>query len=756
MASAVVPPKVIRLHTKAYKDGKTLLWLRDQDVSSTTTWKRWAGVVTSIADYQKWKTVADIRYVILRTITQEDVAIIKAISVKNTVFLLADGVFSIIPMADWQSGGYQFIRLNEINTVFPHLLHEWDGSDEDAVACVGIVFLFRHIAYWNGTDARKESLTVNNVRWTEDSTYVPPKLCVMTQYFVHGNAKRAREIRKCLMNNCSNPLVDTIVMLTETDLSAEWESFNGREKIVQHVIGTRLTYADLLRATVDHIAPNTVVAYMNADIYLNDTIKHVYDLDMNDKLLALLRWDTDEKGTAPTIFGPYCDSQDTWIVLSDSIHSRAREGKLDYARFDYQLGRAGCDNRFTADMLSCRFMIINPADTIQTLHIHTSAVRDYNRNDIIMSPYYVYPYTTQIYDTNIVDTCRDVVDKGKGQEYVVQVRCPTPANGVTWCTMIGRHGRFVWEHGVRHHVQPVRPIYSWTHAMATIAGIVYTTRDTFVGKSFQKFSSGATVSLSIDPASTKTRVPMFYNIPVQYVSTFNLLDNYVLYYLARVFQVGKSTDMQGHFLVPEHARNALSVFQRSLQQSMHAIIVTSATSIFSERIIGYMPDVYEISRDDIQALRTHYVEWTADITPKSCVLFVNRTADERISPFTDAMVEGIRGVLGEDWSVDVMDMNDGGTNAYNRLIGKELCVFFGGEKLDNVWPKLWALPARCKVVEFQNELKTHGEFQQMAGAADFDSWLITLHKGSGDEMRGQAVEKFRSWATEGLARSGEN
>jgi hypothetical protein len=244
-------------------------------------------------------------------------------------------------------------------------------------------------------------------------------------------------------------------------------------------------------------------------------------------------------------------------------------------------------------------------------------------------------------------------------------------------------------------------------------------------------------------------VPLYYAVPVQQTSTFNLIDNYLLYYLSRAFQVGASTDMQGHFLAPPYAQGVIESFQRGLSQPMNAILVTPSTSIFSDRIVGYMPSVYEISRDDIQALRSHFVGWSDVIVPKTCVVLVNRTEDERISPFTDAVLDGIRASLGEGWSVDVMDINASGLDAYRRLVGKEMCVFFGGEKLNNTWPKLWALPARCKVVEFQNELKTHGEFQQMAGAADFDSWLITLHKGSGDEMRQQAVDKFQAWLASG-------
>lgn len=745
-----VHPKVIRLHTKAYKDGKTLIWLRDQDVSSATTWKRWDGIVTSIADYQKWKSVANIRFVILRTITAEDVPIIKSIPSNNIIFGITNEVLEVMPMSEWQSKSHQFVNMNSVNMIYPHILNPWDGSDEDAVACIAIVMLYRHIAYWSGSTERQASLAVNNVRWTAEATCVPPKIYTVSQYFVHSNAKRAREIRKCLMNNCVNPLVDKIILLTESDLSSEWESFRGRDKIVQRIIGKRLTYADLLRDTADNVEPNVIVAYMNADIYLDDTIGHVFGLDMRDKLLALLRWDTDEKGTEPVIFGPYSDSQDTWILLSDSIHARARAGSIDYARFDYELGRAGCDNRFTADMLAARFMILNPADTIKTLHIHKSDVRDYKKSDIIPSPYYVYPSSCGIQDTNVIEQYKDILDKGKGTEYNVQIRCPNSANGETWCTMIGRHKRFVWQHSVAHTVNPIRPVYTWNHAMATIAGLVYTTRDTFVGKSFTDFAKDATMSLTIDPAATKTRVPLFYNVPVQHTATLNLIDNYLLYYLSRVFQINATTTEQGYFLAPEHTRGTIELFQRGVEHPMKGILATPSTSIFADRIIGYIPEVYEVSRDDIQALRNHFVEWSAEIVPRTCVVMVNRGGDERLSPFTESIADAIRSALGDSWTVDVMDMNDTGVNAYRRLIGKQMCVFFGGEKLNNIWPKLWALPPRCTVVEFQNELKPNGEFQQMAGAADFDSWIITLHKGSGDEMRQQALDKFRDWAREHL------
>lgn len=732
--ATVTAPKIIRLHTKAYKDGNTLIWLRDQDISVTHTWKRWNGIVTSVADYQKWKQHGTISFVVLPSLVESDFSLFADIDKQSTVFFLDRSVLDTIPGSVWKAEGFRFMLLEDMYGAYPYLFHTWDGTLEDAVACIATVFIYRHIANWDGSDLRKSSLTVNNVRWTSSQDCVPPTICVMTQYFVHANAKRAREIRKCLMNNCVNPYVDKIIMLTEKDLTAEWSSLKGRDKIEQHIIGTRLTYADLLRATAEYVPLNTVVAYTNADIYLDESILSVYSLDMRDKMLALLRWDTDDKGSEPKLFGPYCDSQDTWIVLSDSVKSRT----FDYERFNYQLGRAGCDNRFTADMFANRFLILNPANTIKTLHIHKSDIRDYNKTDIIMSPYYIYPYTTMIYDTNNISTYNAIVDKGVRQPYDVLIRCPNPTNGVTWCTMLARHQRFVWEHGVPKHITTSAPVYEWKHAMASTSGIVFTTRDTFVGQHLESFAKDATMPLTIEPTTPKIHVPLFYVVPVKYVNVFNHTDKYILYYLSKLYHIGATTNMEGYFLLPEHTKSTAETFRCS----PNAILATPNTSVFADKMIGYMPDTYEINRDDIQALRTNWSGWNGGaIREKTCAVLVNRTGDERLSPFTDDIVEGFRSRL-EGWEIDVIDMNASGSDVYSRLVGKSMCIFFGGEKLDTIWAKLWALPSRCSVIEFQNELKIHGEFQQMASAAEFDSWLITLYKGSPSDMRSQALTKF--------------
>ena len=125
---------------------------------------------------------------------------------------------------------------------------------------------------------------------------------------------------------------------------------------------------------------------------------------MEKKFLSLLRWDDpnppqiqDEERQPSKIFGPRPDSQDTWILRSDDV-------TFDTSHLDFQIpfGKAGCDNALNVGMLKQKFLIANPAYTIKTHHIHLSAIRDYNPQDIIEKPVYLYIEPTEIQEHAVV------------------------------------------------------------------------------------------------------------------------------------------------------------------------------------------------------------------------------------------------------------------------------------------------------------------------------------------------------------------
>jgi hypothetical protein len=736
-------PKIIRLNKRVAKDGKTLFFASNQDNEGHSRWKRWDTVVSSINDYKKWKDYANIKYIVLPEITEDDVVFLEKNKLFGEIFVFTTSkALNIRPVHYWQSA-QNITFLDELLGAYAFIEKKWDGTIQDAVACIGILMNYNTIVDWEGSINRTVQLIELEIKYIKNSK--PPYVYAITQYFVHKNSKRAREIRRCLMNNSVNPCVDKVILLNENDLSSEWSTMKGRKNIEQVVIGNRLRYSDLIKYTYESVPSNSIVFFMNADIYLDESINEVFKVNMTDRMFALLRWDTDENGNSPKLFGPHPDSQDTWIVSSDSIKSRS----WDYTQFDYQLGRAGCDNRFTADMFANRFLICNPAQTIKTYHIHNTQIRDYNRQDIVPSKYYIYINPSSILDMNQQTSYSNCTDKGEHEPFDVTIRCPNEANGVTWCTMIGRHNRYLWKHNEPATFSAKNPIYTWPKSFMTHNGIVFDRSSIYTGSEIDEFMKDTDMPMTIDFITPKWYVPCVITVPVNKLEQITTVDRFILFYMSKVFNLLRHTDEEEACVVmPQFHKNDVSQFVTPTK-SIQAIDWSPSVSIYAEKIVGYLPSNLEVTKEDIKILRNYFNRWNKDIISKSCIVLYNATSDTKVCPFTYEFVDKVKELLGSDWSVTAMDMYKSGADAYTELVGKQLCIFFGGEGMKNVWPKLWALPPGCQLVEFQNELKVDGEFQHMAAAADFDSWIMTLHKGTHEDMSNQAIKQLKGWIDTG-------
>jgi hypothetical protein len=733
-------PKIIRLNTRLAKDGKTLFFGSNQDTGNHSRWKRWDTVVSSIEHYHKWKECANVKYIILSEMSENDIEFLEKEKLFDTLYVFTTSkVTELRPAVYWQSK-QSVTFLDELMGAYAFIEKAWNGSLQDAVACICLLLNYNKLIGWEGSIERSVQLIEQGIKYEK---YVePPMLYIITQYFVHSISKRAREIRRCLMNNSVNPYVDKVILLNETDLSSEWSQMKGRKNIEQVIIGKRLRYCDLLEYTYKSVPPNTIVAYMNADIYLDETISEIFKVNITDRMFALLRWDTNESGESPKLFGPHPDSQDTWIVNSDSIKSRSWG---DYSQFDYQLGRAGCDNRFTADMFANRFLLSNPAHTIKTYHIHTTQIRDYNKADIVPSKFYIYINPSQLLDMNQQTRCSDLVDEGVCEPFDVTINCPKESNGVTWCTMIARHNRFTWKHNIPKTYSISQPVYEWKKSFMTHNGIVFDRSSIYTGPHIEDFMRETDLPITFDLVSPKWHVGCMIAIPINFIDKLTMIDRFVLYYMSKVFNLLKyCEDKDACVIIPTFHKEDVKNFVVP-SGSIQAIDWSPGVSIYAEKIIGYLPSMNEITKEDINNLRKFYNKWSNDIISKSCIILYNSTSDTKVNPFTYEFFEGIKSVLGSEWTTEAMDCNKSGSDAYNQLVGKQLCIFFGGEGMKLAWPKLWALPPGCTVLEFQNELKIDGEFQHMAAAADFKSTLFTLYKGSAADMRTQAMKQFTEW-----------
>lgn len=293
----------------------------------------------------------------------------------SKIFLVSN-----IDVAEFKKLRINAIVLEEIHLLYPHLGAAWDGTLEDAVTLMAGLLRFRRLAgSWNW---RAEALGL--VRETQ-----PAKLWWICQFFRHGKSSRAAEIRKCLRENSSSPLIDKILLLNESH-----EDFPKSPKIQEEVIGHRLTYKDVFER-IYTIPDNTIVVFANADIFIDASFKELWSLNLEDKFLALLRYELEDDVSEAKMFGPRADSQDTWIVRSDDVKRRDRSA---WSKMDFQFGKMGCDNGIAMEMMRQKFLVSNPSQTLRTYHVHTSQIRNYSKIDVLEMPVFHYVQPTAIHD----------------------------------------------------------------------------------------------------------------------------------------------------------------------------------------------------------------------------------------------------------------------------------------------------------------------------------------------------------------------
>jgi hypothetical protein len=724
-------PRIINCKPVVKRDCRTLVWL--QDGIPDTKINVYDGLVTSMSDFVKWhKKTRILAFILTEPIGEADLALIR----KHKINLfVSKAIFEQKPRADWLTLGISIGVLEELILQFPVLEHGWTGDVADAVACITLLLHYTRLyttASAELPEARKAQFRVNGVHC---STYVPPpEIWLLTQYFVHSVTKRAKEVRQCLKNNIACPYIDKIVLLNETDLKYEW---SGAEKVVQEIIRTRVTYADLLKYVYEKVPANTIVIFANADIYCNATLQHLYSVTMEDKLFALLRWDEQESPSDLKICGPRPDSQDAWICSSNSIKSRT----WNWPAFQYKLGTAGCDNRFTSDMFGMRFGISNPCQTIQTVHIHKTAIRNYNPTDIVPARLYMY-----IHPCALVELEQE--EKGPEAPFSLSPRQSTvtlqgAAKKIeTYRIMLARENRFKWGEGPQ--VQSLSPlkIYRWTNAFLTNTGIVFDYRKVYLGPKSDEYIQKVGRDLGISFINPCDRTDRLVGVPCPTTAHMMNVDLYCLHYLAYVIQIYAQLGegpVPSLFVTQQLVPTIQTfVLKEGIKGAVPAIAWSPTVSVYAKEIVGLLPDVLELSTNEIQALRSAWPEWKTERESK-CVVLV----DEILTPeFVDTVMAPL---LPVGWTVQQVLRTQQGLEAYRLVAGAGLVVLYNLPKQEAEWAKVWAVPKGCPVLEFQNELKVEGGCQQLLAAMESPAWLFPLYKGSHQETRDQIQRHLKDW-----------
>ena len=723
-------PPIVNCRTIPQRDNRTLVWLKNQPL--TTKWGSWNGAVSSVADFETWAPRCHLLALVLTEMTDEDFDRLLAHKGTKPTLFVSLPVFHRKTEAQWRLLQTNVVVLESLASQFPIIQNGWTNTVQDALACITLLFHMNHlVTHQPLSEERAVELMTLGIRISE-SAY-PPQIWWITQYFVHKVTKRAREIRQCLKNNMTCSAIDRIVLLNETDLAYEWNGTKGCEKVHQEIIKTRLTYKDLLKYTYDNVPPNTIVVFANADIYANQTIAATTSVHMQDKLFALLRWDEGAEANDLKLFGPRPDSQDAWIMLSDSVKSRT----WDWKSFDYKLGIAGCDNRFTGDMFGMRFLVSNPCQTIQTIHIHRTEIRDYVKTDIVPAKLYLYIHPCPLLDVGqplAGDTKLVSLSPRKG---TVTVRTVVPKKALTYCTMLARENRFKWS-DTAPNPWTAKPLtlYKWADSFVLHSGVVYNYKNVYVGGDADTFLQKLGRPLDVSFIRPCETVASILAIPCV-GSSFANLDLYCLYYLSYVIQIYRQLESSPGIYVNDAFLPALQSFllKPGLQGAIPAIPWNPSGCSYAKEIVGFLPETAELSPNEIDALRSAWREFKEERS-KTCIVLI----DEILTP---EFVEGpLKALLPEGWTVTCIGRKDSGLDVLRLITGAGLCILHNLPKQEAEWAKLWALPSGCPVIEFQNELKVEGGFQHFAAAAGFHCWLAPLYKGPPSDSRKQVLDQF--------------
>ena len=416
------------------------------------------------------------------------------------------------------------VYLDDIHETYPHIGEPWDGSVEDAATIIAV--LIGHRALRGTWNKRAEKLGL--VRLVAE----PFRLWWLTQYYV-PSGERGKEIRTCLERNANSSVLDRIVVLNEKPEKMP----KGKVVIEERVIGKRLSYADVIRAAAT-FPPDVVVAFANADICIDDrSWRNLWSANLQDKFLALLRYDVPKSGNVAEaeIFGPRADSQDTWVIRVADILARGAESIAKTV--DFHFGRMGCDNAIALHMLRHKFTVTNPCLTLKTWHFHNSAIRTYNKDEVVESDVFHYIHPSGLHDLQPLLILPKEVVLGKFRP--IDLHRPLRGGGATnWLSAYNRKlatGQVALKMENNNTlISSDEFILSVPNCFQTPLGVVYDKDKMFIGKTERSQNIWASAVMSAMTQSIECDKCLVAPWPE---AANKSRESYVLQYLSKILQL---------------------------------------------------------------------------------------------------------------------------------------------------------------------------------------------------------------------------
>lgn len=180
-------------------------------------------------------------------------------------------------------------------------------------------------------------------------------MILITQFWNFENPKRKEEIYDCLLKNSRNRYINKIYVFSENGSYIKFQ----HNKIVPLKADHRLTYFEMFK-TVNQNFKNQLCIVANADVYFDESIVKLNQVDFNNKIIALSSYDSETKL-------PEVNSYDSWVMKSIN---------LPYNEFE--LGKSNDDLRVVKNLMDNDIEILNPAKEVFSYHVDSKKKLKYN------------------------------------------------------------------------------------------------------------------------------------------------------------------------------------------------------------------------------------------------------------------------------------------------------------------------------------------------------------------------------------------
>uniref|UniRef100_A0A6C0DIW9 Glycosyltransferase n=1 Tax=viral metagenome TaxID=1070528 RepID=A0A6C0DIW9_9ZZZZ len=725
--------RIMNSDASAWKDSKTLAWMKEPFSKDKKRWNRWDLLVTSVEPgFLKWKP--DI--LLLTEETPEANAFLKTMDAKDIRFILVStkALKSLNSEAFDISSLGNVICLEEFQHMYPFLGPAWSGTVEDAILCASIIFRYNRVIGLNPTHDRLNQLRFNDLKLEILERHGGPEpLVLIQQLYKSPNKTRNKELQKCLRKNLENPYIDEILLFIEgKDVEVPVD-----KKIKQVPMKSRLSYANCIDAIQKVVGPGKLVVFANADIYLEKSWKAIWSVNMKDIFFALLRWE-EVDGKEPTLFGPRNDSQDTWAIHSDSVLNKT--WNLD--AFNIPFGKAGCDNAILVEFLRNKFKIINPAMSLKTIHVHASEIRNYEKTDIIDRPIYMFVKPSGLHELHPITSWSGWAGEPIPYEALDRPLKATTAKHLNmFCSQINRDPSFVWAaEGLNSYMPPVgqdRPIEVVGGAFVSPSGLVYRHTDIYVGETDIQKSVWSDNRLSHLMASYNVESMMAFQLDPTWVQEPAL---FTLYYLSKVIQQNKKNPNSSFWCKKtNYLLAAIQLFKWEKAQG-RLLEYSEQGQVFAQHVVGRTCHGTRPVKVDIDALRDAMNgKWqsTVSLLQKKAIIVEDtyHMKDDLVNKLSEKLKNA-------GYQVEHILTHSDATKWAIALSGASLVLLSSSLKniKDPSWAWLWLAPIGCRILELQEEREPSDLLVHLAAASGLD-WTLLQYPRSTPEGFKKIVEK---------------